>query len=49
LAWCARPTGIGIFAPLTLLRNAERTQSEGRAKVECQKSAARGIIEAGVP
>jgi hypothetical protein len=28
---CARPTGVGMFAPLTLLRNASRAQSEGCA------------------
>jgi hypothetical protein len=29
---CARPTGVGMFAPLMVLRNASRAKSEGRAK-----------------
>ena len=36
-----------MVAPLKLPRNAERAQSEGRAREGYPKCAARGIIEAG--
>jgi hypothetical protein len=46
------PPGVGMFAPLTILRNASRAKSEGRAKVEQTRkgnSAAKGIIKARAP
>jgi hypothetical protein len=46
---CARPTGGGMFAPLTLLRNASRAQSEGPRCRMGLPSAAEASTKAGAP
>ena len=42
------PPGIDMVAPPQVPRNAERAQCDGRAREGYLRSAARGIIEAGV-
>src|SRR5215218_6118615 len=42
------PPGIGMVAPPTTQRNASGAQCEGRAREGHPKSAAKGIVDAGV-
>jgi len=42
------PPGVVMVAPPTLLRNAERAQSDGPREKEEEKSAANGSIVAGI-